>query len=791
MLLSFLTFFRRFITRNMLISLLKSMGLWLGMLVFAIVFLIFGFHHSYDNWNPDRDNIFKVSFQSPGGDYMGSDKYGVTSAVLAPTVNEKLPQVEYAVRIEEAGEILLKMENESFLVENVAAVDPKALDMIGVELLKGSQEAFLQPYSILLSESAALKLFGEDDPIGQVVNPESYREMSPYTIVGVHRDLPQNTTFNYDYILPFEDYLKDTNPNSLEQWGNRSYYTFFKIPDLGDIPQIEEMATQFRNEAQEDPDSEFRYFLQPLTELHFSEGINFEMGEPINSRNLDALLYIGIIILLISAFNVVNLSIAETYKRQMEMGVRKTFGATRGQIIMQYLFETTAQMIVITGLMVISLYLILPILNRTIEFDLEPFSNPAFLPLLGLMILVMVLLTSAYPALILSRFQAGKNLKVGVASALGVRNVLVVVQFLLAGTLMVVSIGIYQQINYLLDTDPGYQREGIMVVRIQDRDVRRDDETRRTIKLRALEHSQIEQVAYSSQLPNRITSQNGRTWKDDKGEERHVSLYTLLVEPGIMDIYDIQMADGRSFSEDFESNDGKYLLNEAAVKEIGIDDIMGQLFIENEDTIEIIGVMKDFHGLSMHQPIRPTRFSVENISWWQYCSVRFYGDPKPVEDYLVSLFNEYSDFPVTAELFDDNYARLYEEERQTRSRIAILTGLAIFISCLGLFGLLLNSFENRQRELGIRKTLGGELRHLGWILSRRLLIPIGLAWIVSMPLAVYLLENWLANFSYRTSPGLDSFIVSAVLLLVALAISLLYMLIRISRLNPVEILKVE
>ena len=768
----------------------------MGMLVFTLVFLIYGFHHSFDNWNPNRDNIYKVSFQTPGGDYMGSDKYGVTSAVLAPTVNDGLPQIEYAVRVAEINELLLTIGEKSYLVEKSAAIDPLGIDLIGLELLKGSREEFEKPFSILLSQSAAQRLFGDEDPIGKVIYPETYRKMSPYTIVGVFQDIPRNSIFKYDYIVQFEDYLKDTNPGSLEQWGNRSYYTFYKIPSLNDIPKIEEVSTQFRNDNQENTDgSEFKYFLQPLSKLHFSEGINFEMGNPISARNLDALMYIGLMILLISAFNVVNLSIAETSKRQLEMGVRKSFGASRRQIVVQYIFETTLQMLVITALTVISLYFILPFINSSLKFSIIPTNNPGFIPLLVLMNVLMVILTSAYPAAILSKYQPGKNLKSLAPSrsgVIGVRNILVVVQFFLAGGLMVITIGIYQQINFLLDTDPGFKRDGIMVVRIRDRDIRRSDEIRRTIKLQALEHPQIENVAYSSQLPNRISSQNGRSWVDDKGEEKMVSLYTLLVEPEIMDIYDIKLKEGRSFSGDFDSNKGKYILNEAAVKEIGIENPLGQMFVENNsDTIEIVGIMSDFHGLSMHQPIRPTRFSVENISWWGYCSFRFTGDPTIVEDHVVGLFNEYSDYPVTAELFDDNYKRLYEEERETRSRVAILTGLAIFISCLGLFGLLLNSFENRQLEIGIRKTLGGEIRHLGWVLSRRLLLPIGAAWLLSMPVAAYLLENWLVNFTYRITPGFDSFIFSLILLMVALGVSLIYMLIRIAKLNPVEILKSE
>ena len=796
MIIQALLFFMRFLQRNLLINVLKSIGLWLGILIFSIVYIVYDFHTSFDSWRKDSDKMYMVAFINPGGDYMGSDKYGVTSAVLAPEIKKQIPQVEQVGRVLETGELLLRIGTEIFSSNDGLAIDWEIAEMIGLKFLRGNLDSFKEPKGIILTKSESERLFGFEDPIGREIIPESYKLLNAFKVVAVIEDVPENSMFNYNYFFNFESYLKDTNPKGPEQWGNRSYHTFLKVPDNSKIETVIELATKIRNESQNkgEEESKFRYFLLPLEELHFTSGINFEFGNTVNKTNIDALFYIGIVILIISCFNVVNLSIADSFKRKKEIGVRKSIGASRFSLMAQYMLESLLFVSVIMVIVLLSLYLILPILNSFLDFNLSPFTNLSFILVIAILVITLSVVTSIYPAWILSRLKPSRvfnRANVDIGRAISVRNFLVILQFLMAGILMVVTIGIYSQIDFLLTTDPGFSRNGILNVEIKDSKVRKDIDIRRQMKLRILENPNISAASYSSQLPHNITSQNGRTWIDSKGNEKYLSLYTLIAEPEMIDIYDIEIIEGKAFENNYSSNKTSYLLNEKAIEEIGIEDIVGQVFLENKDTVRVIGVMKDFHGLSMHQPIRPVRISMEETSWWNYLNISFTGDYREIDAFIKNIYDEYNDHPYTSSLFSDNYERLYEEERRSRSLISILVIMAIFISCLGLFGLLLNAFESRLKELGIRKTLGGQVRHLGWILSRKLLSPIIIAWFISMPIAAYILREWMAAFAFKVELGIVAYIVSLILLSFSLFLSLIYTLIRISKLNPVEILKSE
>jgi len=785
----------RNIKKNKIYSLLNILGLSIGMAAFILLFLYVRYELSFDRWNLNADRIFRIVQSQPGNVYLGSDKFAVTPGPLAAALMQEHPEVLAAARIDSSRDVPLSYKEQHFVEKTIHWADPHFFNIFSIELIAGNPDsALINPNSIMFSESMAKKYFGDEDPLGNTI---LYRKENDLTVTGIFKDFPRNSHFTMDVILPFEAQTT-LNDRRLDTWGNNSYYTYFLLQEGSDASGLEEnLSALIKKYSDGKGWKSARYYLQPLTKIHLYSNINFEIAPNSDIKYIYLFSSIAFLILFIACINYINLATARSAKRSKEVGMRKVVGAQRNQLIKQFLGESTLITLLALLLTLGLIALALPGFNRFVERDIafNPVNNPELL--LGILgtFGIVALLAGGYPAAYISRFRpiaALKNTSNRGKKSVFFRNSLVVFQFVISILLILCTVVVRSQLNFIQDQDMGYNREHIVVLRSRDENLWEKIEA---FKAELSSNPDILNVTASTSLPNHISSSTFAKWPG-KPKDVKIPIYVCESDYDFVDSFELKIVSGRNFSREHSSdNKGAFLLNETAVKAIGWENPLGKQFNRwgNDQTAgRVVGVLKDFHIHSLHQEIKPLYIFLRSVSYG-YVSIKVRGAGIPTTlDFIGDTYKTFSPtYPFEYSFFDEVFDRAYRAEQKIGQMFSIFTLLTIFIACLGLFGLASFTAEARTKEIGIRKVLGASVPNIIGLLNQEYVKKVILAALIACPLGFYAMSKWLQNFHYRINLSMMPFLLAGFIALTIALLTVSLQTFRAAGSNPADSLHYE
>ncbi|GAB3993287.1 ABC transporter permease [Spirosoma daeguense] len=781
----------RNLSKNKVYSAINIIGLAVGMSVAMLIGLWIYDEVSFNKFHKNYDQLAQL--------YINQTFNGVTGtsrAVSLPSANE--------VKTKYAGDfkaVALASWNFGHLLVNGDKkinkegmyADPTLPQMLSLNMLKGDYATALkEPGSILLSESLANTLFGNTDPLNKIIKIDAKENVK---VTGVFKDLPFNSEFHQvNFYLPWSAYLASQPwvKESLQQWGNHSFQCFAQITEKGDFKAVSAKIRDVEKKhslGSEKPE----YFLHPMRMWHlhsdYKDGRN--IGGGIQFVWLFSL--IGSFVLLLACINFMNLSTARSEKRAKEVGIRKAVGSLRQQLIMQFMSES---MLVVGMSLMLALLIVLvalPAFNdlsgKKVEF---PYANPIFWLLILGFSLITGLLAGSYPALYLSSFNPLSVLKgtfkVGRWAAIP-RKVLVVVQFTVSITLIIGTIIVFQQVQYAKNRPVGYDRSSLLQISISPGlhgkyDPLRDD---------LLKSGAVYEMSQSSSPTTGVWSnQVGFDWEGK--DPKSLPLFGIVAcTHHFGKTIGWKILEGRDFSKDFSTDTSAFVLNEAAVKLTGLQNIVGKTIRYNDKPMHVVGVVKNMVMESPYEPIKPTIFLVR-YDWANVLNIKL--KPNVLrEDALKkveAVFKKYdSESPFDFKFTDDEYDAKFRSEERVGKLARVFAVLAIFISCLGLFGLASFMAEQRIKEIGVRKVLGASVFSLWGLLSKDFVRLVLISFLISAPIAWYYLDSWLQQYEYRTTISWAIFVLSGLGATVITLLTVSYQAIRAALLNPVKSLRSE
>ena len=678
--------------------------------------------------------------------------------------------------------------------------DPEVIDMLSLHMLNGNDKSLEDPSAIILSESTAKALFGNEDPMGKMIEMDS---VNPVKVTGIYADFPENCRWagihfigSFQWLVNTQGYAKPGGPG----WGNSWFNTYVMVNDKADMAAASRAIKDVKYRHSEG-DRRFNpvLFLQPMDRWHLYN--DFKEGVAAGGRIEYVRLYglIGICVLLLACINFMNLSTARSEKRAKEVGIRKAIGSLRWQLVRQFFVESVLIAAFSFVLAIVVAQLLLPLFNDLADKDMSiPWSSPLFWMAGLLFTLLTGLLAGSYPALYLSSFRPVKVLKgtfrVGRLAALP-RQALVVVQFTVSVILIIGTITIFHQIQYVKDRPVGYTREGLLMVSIQSKNVSDhlaviSDQLKQTGLVREVSASQ-------SDATNTWVNNMGFQWQG-KDPALQESFTTNGVSPDFGKTTGWQIAQGRDFSADLATDSGSFIINETAVKYMGLTHPLGMTVRWGNDSIDrytIIGVVKDMIAQNPDQPVPPMIFFIARYSWMMH-TVNIRLDPSAGMTRslaaIQSIFKKYDPGnSVEYRFADQEYAKKFEEDERVGRLAGGFTVLAILISCLGLVGLSSFVAEQRTREIGVRKVLGASVLSLWSLLSQEFVMLVGLSLIIGGPIAFWVMHSWLQNYAYHATLSWWIFALAAGGTIALTLLTVSWQAIRAAMANPVNSLRAE
>ena len=792
----------RSMMREKAYSITNIAGLTIGMIC-SFMIIAYVFHElSYDQFYNNADRIYRLESRMN----MGQTDVRLATSNYASGffMKDNLEEVDDVVHFRKAGEnVSVEFDDQQFFEKNVVYSGNSVFNVFSLELILGNKESALTaPNTVILSESVSQKYFGRQNPVGKILTIGNSGE---FKITGVFKDLPTNTHLCFGMLCSLETIFKET-PIVKTRWMGESVdyssYTYLLLKPNTDPAEIESKlpvyVDKFMGEILKIVGGEFQLFLYPMTDIYlYSEAAN-QMSSSGSIKYIYIFTAIALLILIIAAMNFINLSTAKYVKRAREVGLKKVFGSTRNSIIKQFLGESVVYSLIAFVLSIISVLLILPwytsMLNINLQFTLSLFTE--FL-IYSFFISVMIgFLAGFYPAFFLSSFKPVETIKgnmSNVSKSNGrLRYGLVVFQFTISIALIIGTMIIYKQVDYMKNKNLGFQKEHVLVLQISDPGVLNSTEA---IKSEMLRNAGILNAAFSSFVPGIGADFNVYLYADDDFSQSKL-FAKWSVDPDYLDLMGIQLVEGRNFSKDITSDLSKsILINEAAIKEYGFQKPVGNIIRELDaemKPVNIIGVVKDFHFSSVHDIIRPMTIT-QNPSNYKFLSLRIKNeDLENTLAYVEDVWKSHNHSETIDYYFlDDAFDKLYKHETELSSLLFQFTLLAIFIACLGMAGLAAFTSEQRTKEIGVRKVLGASISDLISILTKQFVKWVLLANIFAWPLAYYIMEKWLQNYPYHIEMGLDIFFSSAFIALIISFITVGYQTLKAALANPVKALKYE
>ncbi|MCX2740943.1 ABC transporter permease [Pontibacter anaerobius] len=783
-------------------------GLTLGITACLLIGLFVYDELQYDKFLPEGDRVYRLYND------MSAREDGAMVAPVPPkygtTLEQSFPEVETVVRIlmlQFDANNLVEVGDKSLYEKGRTYTDPGFFELFQLPFKYGSPEKALEdPSSIVISDTFAERVFGDTNPVGKQVLVNKL----PYLVNGV---FASNDKFHLpvNFILPMA--AAELPAERMKRWSWQQFYTYVKLQEGAD-PQFVQDKFRAIVAKQIDPERNqpFGYLpvFQPLNEVYlYSAGFKYDQAIKGNITYVKALSVIAAFILLIACFNFVNLATAKSMQRAREVGVRKAVGASRGQLVVQFLAETVFLTFISIIFSAALTSLLLPSLNAFTgkEMSFNIFTDPSLLLLLFLLTLVVGILAGFYPALVLSGFKPVKVLKsaVVVDSRVGriqwLRHGLIVVQFTLSIFLIICAFIVFRQVSYLHNKDLGFDKEQIMFFQMRGDSMFENYET---LKNELRKAPGIKDVSIGYGFPGDATAGDGIIVPKN-GEQVHHSVTQLMVDYDYLNTLNVKLLAGRPFSKKYGTDaDHAFMINETAVRELGYgtpEKALGkplrwQVWSDtNPDTLKegkIIGVVKDFHFKSLYDKVEPTVLQIFPGAYWKVAVKIDAADVAGSVGHVKRVWDKFSpDYPIEYTFIDENFDKMYKAEDKLRTLLWIFTGIAIFIACLGLYGLAAYAAERRKKEIGIRKVMGAENTSIVVLLFKEFLMLIVAATLLSFPLAWYAMHSWLQNFAYRIEIPLWVFLAAGIVAGIVAFATVSYQALKAASANPVANLRFD
>jgi putative ABC transport system permease protein len=782
-------------------SFINIVGLAIGMAVSFLILLYVLNELTYDRFHENYRNIYRMATKIEAQ----GRRLEVASvpAPLGPAMVDQFPEVIRAARFREYGTRILSYEEKLFEESGIYHADPDLFDLLTISIVRGNPKSWLRaPFTMVITEEVAEKYFGEEDPIGKTIKMDN---RYTYAIEGVVRKMPENSHFKFNMIGSIS--TLDQVRGDLSMWMGFNYRTYILLegnPSLEEITQkynqllMANMPDQFKQLG-----AEVEVFLQSLADIHLHSHLEGELEPPGNPAFIRILTTIALFILLIACINFMNLSTAQSSHRAREVGMRKVLGAHRRKLIGQFLGESLLLSFFSLALATIFVYFLLPVFNQLVSKHLvfNPAQNGIILLGLFAVTFVVGILAGAYPAFFLSSFVPLEVLKSRFKAGKGhryFRDSLVSLQYIISITLICSTFVIFYQLHHVKNRDLGFDKEQIAVILLRGEAVAKHD----VFKNEILRLPGVVKVACSSTVPSRGRSETMFSFEGIAQKKQVLPI--MEVDPDYLATMGMELAAGRNFSLDHPGDNKAMILNETLVEQLGWDEPLGKTvmmmdladyedpekgFVEVPYTV--IGVVKDFHFESLHEKIRGHLMKMSGEVG--RISVKLL--PENIPESLGAIEKIWQKleptYPFQYIFLDESFDRLYRSEQRMGQIFIAFTLMAIFISCLGLFGLAAFTAEQRTKEIGIRKVLGASVSNVVLLLSRDFAKWVILANVVAWPVAYLAMNKWLQNFAYRISLGAWMFVLSGAIALFIALVSISTKAIRAAVANPADSLRYE
>jgi putative ABC transport system permease protein len=782
---SYLKIAFRNIVKHKSYSIINVMGLSVGMACFILIFSYVQNELSYDRFHEKCDRIYRLMRVERIEGKRGETPY--VPAPLAPALQGGFPEVISTIRMTGGGWVPIFHKDKSFVEKRILLADPPFFDVFTFPLLQGDPETVLkEKYSVVITEDIAVKYFGDEDPIGKTM---TYANRIDLRVSGVARNVPQNSDFQFDLVMPFELINEIQGFNYLDSWGAFNFRIFvFAQKDLS-LTEFEKKTPEFCRKYRSDDPEDYQLlhslFLQPMTEMHLESHI---------VTYIVVFSAVAVIILLLACINFMNLAVAQSSAREKEVGLRKVVGANRFQLVNQFLGESVLLSLMALPLAVIAVELVRPIYNQFlhIRLTIEYIQNWPYTSVLVGVALLVGIVSGSYPAFYASAvrpiYTLGGFLRRGSKRSF-LRSMLVVFQFSVSVVLIIGTFIIHDQCRYIRTKDLGFNKEHIINVVLYDRKLSRNVEN---LKTELLKSPDI--VSASGNYLMSGGGNNSIRWEGMKDDEQKIMRY-FSVDPDFLETFEIELLEGRNFRRGSES-DRKYayLLNESAVKDLGWDAAIGKEFeiqMSGSEMGYVIGVVKDFHFQSLRHSIQP--LAVRMATYFGIISIRVLPNDVPgTLDYVRKTLKKFAPgAPFEYYFLESDIDDMYRLDVTMGRIFSHFSLLAIFIACLGLLGLTSFAIVWRTKEIGIRKVLGASVSHIILLVSKDFIRLIFIANLMSWPIAYYGMHKWLQNFAYRVNIGLWTFVLSAGLALAVALFTISFQAIKAALASPVDSLKYE
>jgi putative ABC transport system permease protein len=789
-------------------SFINLFGLTLGLTCCLLITVYILNEQSYDKHNANAKNIYRVTRSFNNSEGVVSLKLATVAPPFGYYFPTDFPEIKKMTRLLDNGITPLKYKEKVFNERSIFFADENLFDVFTVKVLRGNPKTALSdPFTVMLAEESARKYFGNEDPMDKSIR---FNNQFDVKVTGIYKAFPSNSHMHPGMLLSFNT-LKDSavygERNLQTNWGNNSFFTYLLMPDNF---SPERMIAQFpafldkRMAGQEYVGQQASKFtklgLQKLTDIHLYSHTDYEAEANGDISRVYIFSAIALFILLIACINYMNLSTARSALRAKEIGIRKVSGAQRKELVMQFLGESILicwVAIILAGLFA---FLAMPWLNRLSGQELSFSSLLQWKILVPLFLapFVVGILSGLYPALFMSSFQPVKTLKglfkVG-GSSISFRKVLVVTQFSIGIILIITTVIVFQQLNYIQRKNLGFDKDRIITM-ANTTEVNRQYDAFRT---ELLQNAAFKNVTRSSRIPTGrlLDNMGASTFVGDSAKPVVTDIKFVSVDHDFVSTFDIAMKSGRFFSREYGMDTASFVLNESSVKALGwtTQEAVGKEFKYGNQRGKIIGVVNDFHFESMHQAIAPMILCYFPPSqlYFNNVSVKIAGgNTSSALNYFETTWKKYfPETPVDYTFLDQNFDRLYDSEQKQATLFTAFACVAIFIACLGLFGLSAFSISQRIKEIGVRKVLGANVSTIVGLLSKDFLKLVGFAALLAFPVAWWAMNDWLKDFAYRVDIQWWVFLVAGVLAALIAFVTISYQAIKAAISNPVTSLRTE
>ncbi len=762
-------------------SIINTLGLALGLTCSFLIFFWVQDELGYNRFHEKADQLFRVNkmYQIGGETQFNSS----TPFPLARAVRENIPEVIDATRFQRIRALISFGDHEDnvFYERRVCVVDPSFFRIFSFPFVKGNpDEALAEPDSVVMTESVAAKYFGEEDPIGKTLTLDHDKD---FVVKGVIEDIPSASDLRFDLFVPVSRMI---DPENLEGWGDHYAMTFVLLQDGSVLAEVEKKISELIQEQL--PKEQISLALQPISDIHLYSEDGSEQG----MKFIRIFSIVALFILIIACINYINLSTARSEKRAKEVGLRKVVGARRIQIAWQFFAES-----VLFTLIALAIALMLIQLLEGVFHDLTGKTlvladfEPGFIVGLLLITGFTGLAAGVYPALVLSSFKPVRALRYGsdrFGGKASFRKTLVVVQVSLS-IMLLISLGVIEkQLRYIRSRDLGFDKNGVLFMRMAGGLQKNYEAFRNEL----LQNPGVAAVARTFQPPGEMSAiVRGIRWEGMEAGES-VAFGFIPVDYDTLDLLDMKIVQGRKFSREFSADESNFILNERAIKAIGLKDPIGKPFSLTFSTGTIVGVVKDFHSMPLNYGIEPVVLLI-NQDYYSLVLVKIKpGDRRGAISGVEAAWKKFAPgFPFEYYFLDERFELYYGPEILAGKLFRYFALIAIFISCLGLLGLSAFLAEQKTKEIGIRKALGASVPRIVLLLTKQFLVWVLLANVVAWPVAYVAMRSWLDNYPFRTGIGLPLFFLSAAAALLITMFTVSFQAVRAARANPVDSLRYE